>query len=162
MAETEKVGLFRVRDQEGRNLLLYPVTKMEAVQGLEEKITEIDYAIVNRSKTFFLEPKNWVDNQYTLDVTGYGWTSLSRLIPAAPMPETNVELASYISIATQSDTQVILQSSESITDPVVLTIMYGGEETNDYYYETDSWYETREDGLYKYDVDAGEWVIQNV
>lgn len=124
----------------------YVDTALEALQGdvnqdlsgMQNTINQINQNVakkINRTdtKTFFLEPSKWVDSKYTLDVTGFGWTANTIIQINAPMPESNVELASGISIESQSSIQVVLKSESAPTEPVILTLLYGGEETTGYY-----------------------------
>ena len=47
MATTEKVGIFTHVDDKGNTTLLYPVTKMEAVDRLQETIDHVEQSIEN-------------------------------------------------------------------------------------------------------------------
>lgn len=113
----------------------------EVAQGLldlESSMNTLNQNVANKinrtdTKTFFLEPSKWVDGKYTLDVIGFGWTANTIIQINAPLPESNAELASGISIASQSNTQVVLQIESAPTEPVILTLLYGGEETTGYY-----------------------------
>lgn len=169
-----KIGTYRVRDQDGNEYLLYPTTKVEAVKGLQEKLTEFENTInneltegsknkINRTdtKTFFIEPSNWNGEQkYTINTTDFGWTSKSILQLNAPSPASNQELASHISIVEQTNSEVVLQTAIPLEEPVLVTILYAGEDTSTYYIEDGSFYENRDDGLHKYDKATREWVKQ--
>ena len=124
----------------------YVDTALEALQGdvnqdlsgMQNTINQINQNVakkINRTdtKTFFLEPSKWSDGKYTLDVTGFGWTANTIIQINAPLPESNIELASGISIESQSMTSVVLKAETVPTEPVILTLLYGGEETTGYY-----------------------------
>lgn len=108
------------------------------INNIESSVSGINANIANKinrtdTKTFFLEPSKWVDNKYTLDITEFGWTANTIIQINAPLPKSNIELASTISIESQNSTQVILTTSTTISEPVILTLLYGGEETTKYY-----------------------------
>ena len=108
------------------------------IESINNQVNNIQLNAKNKinrtdTKTFFLEPSKWIDNKYTLDITGFGWTANTIIQINAPLPESNIELASGISIASQSNTQVVLQIESAPTEPVILTLLYGGEETSGYY-----------------------------
>ena len=113
----------------------------EVAQGLldlESSMNILNQNVANKinrtdTKTFFLEPSKWVDGKYTLDVTGFGWTANTIIQINAPLPESNIELASGISIESQSMTSVVLKAETVPTEPIILTLLYGGEETTGYY-----------------------------
>ena len=108
------------------------------IESINNQVNNIQLNAKNKinrtdTKTFFLEPSKWIDNKYTLDITGFGWTANTIIQINAPMPESNIELASGISIESQSMTNVVLKTETVPTEPVILTLLYGGEETTRYY-----------------------------
>ena len=112
----------------------------EVAQGLldlESSMNTLNQNIANKinrtdTKTFFLEPSKWVDGKYTLDTTGLGWTANSLL---QPNDKFNQDSASGIEVVRdeQTSTQVVLKRNPAPTEPVILTLLYGGEETTNYY-----------------------------
>lgn len=100
------------------------VAQLEA--DIKQKIDRID------TKTFFLEPTKWVGKRYNLNTAGLGWTANSILQVNAPDPICNQILASGITIASQSVNSVSLEKGKDINDPVIITLVYCGEDNSKY------------------------------
>ena len=65
MATTEKVGIFTHVDNKGNTMLLYPVTKMEAVDGLSEATDQLEQGIAKSVQ------KSNVVNNFTTTEEGF-------------------------------------------------------------------------------------------
>lgn len=73
MATTERIGLLTSVDDGGNHTLIYPVTTAEAVDGLDEAITEKISESGNSSsssKNVTLPVSGWANNKQTLAVSG--------------------------------------------------------------------------------------------
>lgn len=144
-----KIGTYRVRDQDGNEYLLYPTTKVEAVKGLQERLIAFEETIndeltvgsknkINRTdtKTFFIEPSKWDhEGKYIINTTDFGWTEKSILQLNAPSPASNQATASYISIFSHTDTEIVLKTAMALDEPVLITIVYAGENASHIFIE---------------------------
>lgn len=80
MATTEHVGLLTYKETADNKSLLYPITKAEAVDGLEELLDEL----APRQVLVTLSASAWTSGTQTVTVAGVSATETAQLILPVP------------------------------------------------------------------------------